>query len=368
MKILFDHQIFTIQEYGGISNYFSKLFDNFNGDKNMVTRIALKYSNNVYLKENNNVLTQSFFPTKQFRGRYRIQNVLNKRISIKKLKKGDFDIFHSTYYDPYFLKYLNGKPFVLTVFDMIHEKYIKNPKDKVIEWKKLLVEKADKIIAISQNTKNDIIEILGVNEKKIKVISLAGNTKIVDIIKPDFEIPEKYLLYIGLRNGYKNFNFFLESIASILSNDSTLSLLCIGGGKLNKTEKNLIKSLKITGKVKQYSIENKYLSYIYKNAQAFVLPSLYEGFGIPILEAYSNDCAAVLSEHGSMPEVGGDCAVYFNPQNKNSIKESVLKVLNSEQLKKELVAKGKKRVKSFSWELCSTETLDVYKSVLNINF
>ncbi|MBU4024291.1 glycosyltransferase, partial [bacterium] len=161
MKILYDHQIFTSQKYGGISRYFYELVLEFSDSQGVDCEIPLLVSNNHYISDKKFVNYVDLLPNKQFRGKIRIFNYLNKPNTILKLKQQKFDVFHPTYYDPYFLKYIGNKPFVLTVYDMIHEKFsdMFSPTDKTTEQKRLLVEKATKIIAISQSTKKDLIEL-----------------------------------------------------------------------------------------------------------------------------------------------------------------------------------------------------------------
>ena len=162
MKILYDHQTFTLQKYGGISRYFYELIKYFKKKKDIHIDVSLFFSNNHYISEKKDVNHMQFFPNNEFRGKQRLMLPINKMISIMSIKQQDFDLFHPTYYDPYFLKYIDKKPFILTVYDMTHEKFngMFLPNDKTTQNKRLLCEKASKIIAISQSTKNDLIEVL----------------------------------------------------------------------------------------------------------------------------------------------------------------------------------------------------------------
>ena len=205
MKVLYDHQIFTMQIYGGISRYFIELMKNIENDNEIEYELSLRYSNNYYLKKLNNLTYKTFLENYSFKGKYRLLNILNKNVSKEYISRGDYDIFHPTYYNPYFLDYIDRKPFVLTIYDMIHEIYPEmfSSKDKTSERKKILAQKATKIIAISENTKRDIIKFLGIGENKIEVIYL-GNS--LNINKDDktinIIIPEKYILFVGSRRGY----------------------------------------------------------------------------------------------------------------------------------------------------------------------
>ena len=367
MKILFDHQIFTSQIYGGISRYFFELMKNFRNNYEVECELSLRYSNNYYLKELGNLPYKTFFKRHSFKGKYRLLNIINKKISEKYISKGDYDLFHPTYYDPYFLDFLNGKPFVLTILDMIHEIFpeIFPLKDKTSERKKLLAQKAAKIIAISENTKRDIIKFLGIGENKIEVIYLGNSLKIKKDIKTiNIKIPEKYILFVGSRRGYKNFELFIEVISPLINDDNKLNIVCAGGGKFNNKEIEKLKNLKIKDKVFYYSGSDSILAYLYQKAVAFIFPSLYEGFGIPVLESFASGCPVICSKTSSLPEVAGDAVVYFDPTDKLSMLNSIKKVIYDDELRKQLMDKGIERVKEFTWKKTAEKTKKIYEEIL----
>jgi len=367
MTILFDHQIFSTQIYGGVSRYFSELMKNFKNDNEIEYELSLRYSNNHYLKQFDNLPCKPFFENSTFRGKHRLLDFLNERISKKIISKGDYDVFHPTYYDPYFLNFLNNKPFVLTVYDMIHEIYPEMflSKDKITERKKLLAQKATKIIAISKSTKRDIIRFFGIDENKIEVIYL-GNS--LNISKSDdalnIELPEKHILFVGNRGGYKNFDLFIKAITPLLLEDAELSVVCVGDGKFDDIEIEKFKSLNIKDKVFQYSVSDNILAYLYQRAIVFVFPSLYEGFGIPILESFVCGCPVLVGEVSSLPEIAGDAGVYFDPTNIVSIYDTVKRIIYDKELRKSLKLKGFQRVKNFSWEKTAEKTKSLYESII----
>jgi glycosyltransferase involved in cell wall biosynthesis len=366
MKILNDHQIFISQKFGGISRYFYELAREFNDIQDIQSEIPLLVSNNYYISDKKLAKYFDFLSNKHFRGKNRIFNLLNKPNSILKLKKQNFDIFHPTYYDPYFLKSLGNKPFVLTVYDMIHEKFSEMfpSTDKTSEQKRLLVEKATKIIAISESTKKDLIELFGTDKSKIEVVYLGNSLFSKSNNKIGFEIPKKYLLFVGSRGGYKNFTKFINSVSGILKQDKDLFIVCAGGGKFNTKENHFLLELGIIDQVVQYNFDDSSLAKFYKNALAFIFPSLYEGFGIPVLEAFACDCPLICSNTSSLPEIAGEGAYYFDPNKEVSIKNAVLQVLEDLDLRKSLVVKGQERLKDFSWKKTAEQTKKIYESVL----
>jgi len=299
--------------------------------------------------------------------------VNNQGESIRQLKKQDFDIFHPTYYEPYFLKYLQKKPYVLTVYDMIHEhfpNYFK-PNDQTRAWKKHLIENAAIIIAISENTTRDILTFTKADPDRIHVIYLGNpfenvsssvpNSLHQDI--PGFNYP--YLLFVGDRHAYKNFNFFIESVADILHKNGELHVVCAGSSQFSQEEKKLLKNLNIINKVYHVKINGTILKNLYKNARVFIFPSLYEGFGLPVLEAFSCGCPVILCNSSSLPEIGGDGAIYFEPGNRESIIRAVETVLFNEKYRGDLIKKGSERLKFFSWEKTASSTKKVYDNLLH---
>ena len=239
MRILLDPEIFNEQKFGGISRYYVEIFSNISYSQDVTIDLPIVSSENFYLKE-------SLFFTKEIKSKTIIIDFLKKfgislRKKVKKknqsnciqaLKKQEFDIFIPTYYNPYFLEFIKQKPFVLTVYDMIHELFPQYFTDdsSFVENKLLLMEKATKIIAVSQNTKKDIIKIYPhIDATKIEVIYHGNSIVVNDIF---VNLPKKYILFVGVRRHYKNFKFLINSIKDLLDNDSDLYVVCAGRRKI----------------------------------------------------------------------------------------------------------------------------------------
>jgi len=402
MKILYDHQIFTGQKYGGISRYFSETINRLANNSNVEIDLGFRYTDNHYLMNSKfkkyiepkpSSLDpipyedfKKFFPNLNFKGKGRLFNLSqtlkkkdpidftkelinpineNIKLSIEKIAKKDFDIFHPTYYEPYFLDYLGEKPFVLTVYDMTHEIYPEYfpLSDKTMTYKEKTIRKATKLIAISEQTKSDLVALFGIDPHKIEVIYLANSLPpIPKSIK--LKIPEKYILYVGGRLQYKNFYFFARSFAKIQKKFPDLYLVCCGGGEFSKEEKDYLELLNIKKKVLSYQVTDTELSYIYSKAQFFIFPSLAEGFGIPIIEAFANNCPVLASEIPCFQELGGNAIKYFNPKNIDSIVEAAETVLTNSKYRQKLVKIGASLAKNFSWDKTAKETLSVYKEII----
>ncbi|MES2430044.1 MAG: glycosyltransferase family 1 protein [Bacteroidota bacterium] len=369
MKILFDHQTFNYQNYGGISRYFIEVINGLKKNYSADVDLQLVYSHNEHLIEKNLHPTKPFLKT--IKGGWRLQKILSRYNEIlikRKLAKG-VDIFHPTYFDTYYLNSLGKAKFFLTVYDMIHETRLvitNNTKAnlEVIKNKKILVEKATKIIAISESTKNDIIAIYGTDPNKIQVIYLASSLLPVKNYLPEKALPEKYILFVGNRKSYKNFTLFFESVIPLLKADKDLHIICAGGKKFNDDEIAELQSSELQDQVLQMNFDDKLLAYLYQNALCFVFPSLYEGFGIPTLEAFACGCPVVLSNTSSMPEVGGDAAAYIEPDNQESIYTVIKQVIENTALRNEMKKKGYKQLEKFSWQKCIDEHYNLYQRVL----
>ena len=367
MNVLFDHQVFSFQEYGGISRYYSQLIKELSSRDDIHPAVLIKYSNNAYLRSINNLEPKPFFRSHRFKGRNELIRLLNQSYCKSEYQqRNPPDIFHPTYYHPYFLDVIGKVPFVLTIYDMAHELYpgMFHPLDFTIRNKKTLALKTSRVIAISENTKNDVVRMLGVPESSIDVIPLATDISVDTSVKYPDSLPEDFILYVGARNTYKNFPFFLRAIQSLFKETKNISVICAGGGAFSVKELKLIDTLGLSKQVFQVNVSDGLLAVLYSKAKAFVYPSLYEGFGIPVLEAFSCGAPAVLSNRSSLPEVGGDAAVYFDPENADSLVSVLRSLIYQKNNTDEMTAKGFERAKLFSWRRTADQTLDTYTKVL----
>jgi glycosyltransferase involved in cell wall biosynthesis len=220
---------------------------------------------------------------------------------------------------------------------------------------------SNKIVAISQSTKNDIIKIIGLQEEKIDVIHLASSLRYNP--EKDQNTWRDYIFYVGDRGGYKNFIPFVKSISHLLKKYK-LSLICAGANQFTWKERFLIYQLGISKFVKHIPIQGEsHLASLYKHALFFVFPSLYEGFGIPLLESMNIGCPVVCSNTSSFPEVAGDAALYFDSNAVDSISSAIQRMIESDSLRKELSEKGKIQSQKFSWEKTSQKHLELYKKL-----
>ncbi len=282
-------------------------------------------------------------------------------------KKKEYNVVHPTYYDTSFLKHIGNTPFVLTVHDMIHEKYAHTDLFKndstTSKNKRFLCEKASKIIAVSQNTKKDLIDIFQVDPCKIEVTHLGQsfenrNNKIMH----ELHLPDRYILFTGQRDGYKNFSRFAEAFAVLHARDKDLHLICTGP-LLSETETVLLRKLHVLDSVQHLFVNDQQMKELYSKAALFVFPSEYEGFGIPVLESFACGCPIALSDASSFPEVAGSAGVFFDPKNVDSMVDAVSRILNSEKYRTEKIEEGYLQMQKFSWKKMAEETCAIYRGL-----
>ncbi len=358
MKILFDSHIFANQKLGGVSRYHVELY---NG---LIKRghhpvIAGRFIKNQYLLSSS-YKNQWFIPDP-----HAIFNLFNKRITKNNLlRQNSYNIFHPTYPREYLLKYLDPqKPMVFTIHDMIPEILFGEEIYSSAKYK--FAKMATKIIAVSNHTKQDIIQIYNLPEDKIEVVHHGASFQKLLVPHPKLQLPGKYILFVGGRNTYKNFIFLVNALASILKSNKNLYLVCAGSRPFSLEEEQLLDSLQIKYQTLNYvNLADDKLAYVYSKAMVFVFPSSYEGFGIPILEAWACKTPVLLSKSSCFPELAGDAALYYNPGDAQSLSSEILKLITDDNEREALVMKGELKLTQYSWEKAVDQTIEIYKKLL----
>lgn len=367
-KILYDNQIFSFQKYGGVSRYFYEISKRINQFPEFDVQILAPIYLNGYLRADNDLVKGVYWSgiPKVERLQKKLQKEFNNILSKLFLNDLKPDVIHETYYQKNSIS-INNIPIVTTIYDMIHEKFRHDfsQRDKTSELKKLAVNRANHVICISENTKRDLIEIFNIPEEKVSVIYLGFSFKNENYyVKSLVEKP--YILYVGNRGKYKNFERLLKAFALSPTLIKNFVLVAFGGGKFRPEEQKNIRELGLDeDNITQMSGSDEVLKNFYKNATAFIYPSLYEGFGIPPLEAMSLNCPVICSRTSSIPEVVGDAGQYFDPFDIDDMQSAIKKVIESESLRQDLIARGQKQLTKFSWDLCAEQTAQIYHKVLS---
>jgi glycosyltransferase involved in cell wall biosynthesis len=362
MKIAYDYQTFTQQTYGGISRYYVRLAEQLSAIEQQV-KIFAPFHRNRHVSELPAGMLQgtqlSKFPPRTAR----LFSMYNRMASMGPINRWAPDIIHETYYSA---QPSGGDklPRVTTIHDMIHERYPESFSrlDGSSKLKRASLARADRVICISENTKRDLMELFGTPESKISVIYHGFDHMKTRPKTTRDETARPFLLYVGHRGGYKNFAGLVQAVASSARLRNDFDIVAFGGGAFSREELQMFSDGGFKeGQIRQVGGSDEMLGDLYDNAKAFVYPSVYEGFGLPPLEAMAHHCPVMSSCTSSMPEVIGDAAAFFDPTNRDDIRNVLETELYSDTRLQDLVNKGVERLKQFSWDKCAKQTLDAYR-------
>jgi glycosyltransferase involved in cell wall biosynthesis len=306
------------------------------------------------------------------------------RVSRDRASAKQVGLAHYTFFDPFFLtlwgKTPSNSPYVVTVHDLIPLRFSAHfPKGirGTLKWwlQKQALKKAAGIITDSKASKTDIVEYTHFPKEHIHVIPLAAGHTVATValcktVKAEYKLPDRFVLYVGDINWNKNIPGLIEAFTKAAGERTHLILV----GKAFVSSPNTPESLAIEDAIKKSSasahihklgfIPGHHLSALYRLATLYVQPSWYEGFGFPVIEALTQGTPVLSSNQGSLPEVGGDCVHYFNPNNQTDFVSQLKTLLTDSKLRTEYSAKGLVWVKKFSWKNVAHETLAVYEKYL----
>jgi glycosyltransferase involved in cell wall biosynthesis len=290
-----------------------------------------------------------------------------------------FDIVHETVQiGPFFFKSRFKK--IVTVHDLSVIKFPKSHKGLHYVHHKLGLQRTlknvDRIIAVSNSTKKDLIRLFKVPARKIKVIYEAADKqyrvindkKELERFKTRYHIDYPFVLYIGTLEPRKNIPRLIKAFRLVKKKGYPHKLLVVG--KKGWKYKAIFKMIKTLGLEKDVVftgfIEEKELPLFYNVADVFVFPSLYEGFGLPVLEAMQCGCPVIIANNSSLPEITGDAALKVNARDVRDIAMKIERLIKDKNLKIKFAQKGVKHARRFSWKRCAKETRELYKEVLNL--
>lgn len=359
MKILYDHQIFASQAYGGVSRYFSEVIRHISAAEWEVTATL---SNNQYARQYGILRCREFLPRFDFRHKGRLMSELGKPYSAYRLRHGKYDLFHSTNFDPYCIAPLGLKPMVVTYHDT---NFITshNYNRRMQRGQELSLARADHVIAVSEHTRRDMLEHFNLDPDMISVIH-HGVSRLKDEefahIKP---LGFPYILYVGLRHGFKNFRAFARAFSLVAHQYPEVDVVCTRQ-KFSREELSFFRKLTIENRMHAVVADETALARLYADALFFIFPSRYEGFGMPILEAMSYGCPCALAKASCFPEIAGDAALYFSADDIGNMADIIERLLNSASLRTRFAHLGLQRVAQFSWERCAQQHMDIYSSLI----
>jgi len=372
MEIVIDGAIYQLQARGGISRVFSEILPRMcNIDDSLriciLTQGLLKQS----LPRHAHItpcpipyINRCPYPGRHWKP---IICTANKLMNCLKAGSGKDKIWQSTYYT--ISKKWKGYS-IVTVHDMVHERFpdLYNSKndERFRAIKRHCIRQADAAICVSENTRKDLLHFYGLNVDSIYVVpnACSGIFKKGQTGDNNIEIPtdQPFLLYVGSRTCYKNFDLLIHAYSKWPQHEE-INLLFVGGKPWSQSEQRVLTELGIQSHVKLLrNVDDKTLCYFYNQAVGFVHPSLYEGFGITLLEAMACGCPVIASRIPSTIETAKDCPIYFDPTEEDELLNA-LDIALSQGRNSKRVRAGLERVKSYSWDRTAAQTLEVYRTV-----
>lgn len=352
IPIYFDNNIFSLEKAGGISVVWYELLRRVRKAAN-VSPVFVEYHpivNN--LRQKMNVSDNEVY-------------LINRPVKIARFFAVNIGgeepyIFHSPNYR--FSKSANAYN-IVTVHDFTYEYCMKGLRKKIHTFHQYrAIRNADYVVCISDNTKKDLKKILPeIDDRKVRVI-YNGVSEDYYPIKKDYQLnipfeKNSFFLFVGARHQYKNFEMVLDAITELGEN------LVVVGKPFNDTEKQTIEKKGVAGRVWNTGyINNEELNKLYNSAIALVYPSLYEGFGIPIVEAQRAGCPVISTNRSSIPEVIGDKTLLINEVTINEL-ECKMNMLKREDIRSAVISSGYENAKRFSWDKMSQEYMSLYEEI-----
>ncbi|XZE35174.1 glycosyltransferase family 4 protein [Pirellulaceae bacterium SH501] len=372
IRVGFTGDIFEYQAKGGIGRYFSELIAELHHRTDCDVSIDAWIHCCTYLEEKNKAMHFKNAPkyVPKFSSAGKVLPWLNRVGRLA--RKPQVDVCHWTYYPKGQVDW--SRPNVVTFYDMIHEK-IAN-KVKLMPIKRQCAQKATRLIAISECTKRDMVEMLSIPPERVTVVPLASDlhhrfsTMLLDETWKGIEQRwglqrGKYILWVGARNGYKNFRGLISALSHSRYRKEFDSIVCVGGERLNPSDLEAYrKGLSSEFPIHFLAADDLSLAALYSQAFCFVCLSLYEGFGIPPLEAMGFGCPVVCANRSSLPEVVGDGGLLIDPESPDCIANALDSLWESESSRVELRRAGFQQSSRFSWRRCAEESLAVYRSAI----
>ncbi|MDA9802825.1 glycosyltransferase family 4 protein [bacterium] len=353
-----DGQIFAVQEYGGISRMFAELAHQFIEDPALgvsLEPLSMVTKNHYLLADPELADHLRVRPA-------RWQHLTVARYLARPHRSTQPDLVHSTFYLTPSLRRLPQRPHVVTVHDMIPELFPDSRRraDGLTD-KRRYVDQAAHIICVSESTRSDLLRIFGDVQAPITVIPHGVSPRFKRTEEKIPGLPTEYLLYVGKRSGYKDVATLVNAMPELSDAFPKLTLMLVGGGPLTPQERDRISKLGLNDRVIQRSVPDIDMPAVYSGARAFVFPSRYEGFGLPVLEAMACGTPTILARSSSLPEVGGDAAVFFDPGKPASLAAVALNLLSDSAALAAYAERARKRAAGFTWKEAARATAHVYR-------
>jgi glycosyltransferase involved in cell wall biosynthesis len=360
---MYDGEAFLQHARGGIPRYLTELIHEFDRDPALGVAPITPYRwvANRHLAEHDQRFSELPLPR---RVRLPVLRALNQR---RLRRSGSADIVHHSLYEPDAFDRWPGRRHITTVYDFMLERFpeLQHPGDDHPERLAEVIRRADAIICISETTKADLHRFHPDCDKPVHAVPLGVSDSFFDpapVKLPD--LPDKYLLYVGNRMAHKNIDVLFEAYAEISRQHPDLRLVLVGA--YVPTEIDRIRAFGIEDRTLRLRVSDAVLPWIYRRAEALMYTSLWEGFGLPVVEAMASGCPAVIADIGALTEVGGDAALVFEPSDRATLVKHLDRVLNDPVEASRLRAAGLDRARLFTWRRTAELTADVYQQIADV--
>jgi glycosyltransferase involved in cell wall biosynthesis len=365
VRIAVDHQVTSLQDAGGMSRYHYELARQLRGREGVAMDLLLGGESSVlpFAELEGDGVRVEGWKSRLRPGypRYAMNALWTAAIAPL---RGRYDVYHASYqrWEPS----IRHRALVATHHDATQERFPELFRNAaaIRARKGRLYRRADLVICVSESARKDLQEIYGVEEARTRLVH-HGVTLVAGTTAFDDGDARHYVLYVGSRSAYKNFLALLQAFAAAESARS-MRLVVAGGGAWNDAERAAIAEQGLEGRVTLLPrVDEARLGALYRGAALFVYPSLYEGFGLPPLEAMSAGCPVLVSRTSSLPEICGDAAHYFDPAAKGALEQELERLLGDTALRIAKVDAGRARVGRYTWESAASGTLAVYREALD---
>ena len=365
MRVVVDGIVGSHQRIGGVSRIFQEILPRM-AQQDPSLEIVFLATSGIWRQMRRREPRIRAFPQLPWRaGRIRGWPFVARRIVNPLLQRAALTtdtIWHSTYFS---LPPKRDVRTVATVYDMIPEMNLLQISVDFRQQRRQTILRADRVLCISENTRQDVIRLYGVTPAKVLAVWPAYNRDVfnaatVESVTPP-PVDRPCLLYVGRRQGYKNFDLLLEAYARWRQRSHVA--LVVVGSEWTPVEQRRLSELSLANQVVMLgNVSDELLRDLYRQALAFVYPSLYEGFGIPVLEAMACGCPVIASRIPTTLEIAGECPNYFSPDSEEELRSALDASLNREAVSAK-VAAGLTRVQRYSWDRTAAQTLATYREL-----
>lgn len=361
MRVALDEQIFAIQRHGGISRLFYEQARQFVQDSDLGVSLEPVSAPvvNEYLLEDQAVA--GALRVHKAGGPYSALS----RFLTRTRHRAPVDVSHTTFYLPRGMGDYPQSRHVITVYDMIPELLPATRRRlDFLTLKRSYISRADHIVCISESTRNDLFRLYPDLHVPTTIAYPGVSPRFAPGVEPLSNLPTRYVLHVGKRSSYKDGATLIQAFSLVAASFPDFSLLLVGGGSLSREELSLVHEKGLSKRIVQLDLGDAQMPAAYANATVTVVPSRYEGFGLPVVEALACGSPLLLAHTSSLPEVGGDAAAYFPPGDVHALAGELGRLLKDTEARSQMASKGLARAKQFTWKSFAQSNVAAYESAL----